>query len=249
LAAITFAAPLSAADQGPQNVVRQFCRLDANGARLVAGRWREVASLVAWPLDPAWDHVVFITGYQIGTTRALDDGQLAVDVDYGVVGEATAFGFEAASHTDRVTFVLDTPDEVHWRIISPMVAPRVFASLAPSDEIVATLKNSRGAFVSSSLFINQLMHAAGWNVPYERAADLLSGKNYAATDDPQPGDVVVYVQDGVAYHAGILGQQRRVVSSTLNGGIVRTTLNVFLGEVHYLRLIEPQALPTPTVGP
>jgi hypothetical protein len=116
----------------------------------------------------------------------------------------------------------------------------------PAEEIVATL-NGRGAFVSNSRFVHQLMHAAGWSVPYERAVDLLSGRVYGPVEDPQPGDVVVYAQDGVAYHAGILGKQGAVTSATLNGGIVRTTLNAFLGEVHYLRLIAPAGSPTPAV--
>jgi len=239
--------PLNAFDPGPQNVVREFSRLDADGARLLGGRWRELAPLVAWPLEPAWDRVLLITGYQIGTTRPLEGGRLAVDVDYAVVGEASALGFEAVSYIDRVTFVLATTDEVQWYIVSPMVAPHVFGSRTPPDEIVASLAKAHRAFVSSSLFVNQLMRAAGWDVPYEPAADLLNGRYYAPTDDPQPGDLVVYTHDGVAYHAGILVKQGRVVSSTLNAAIVRTTVNAFLGQVHYLRLVEPVAVATPTV--
>lgn len=242
--------PARAADPGPQNLVREFCQLDANGARLVANGWNDLAPLVAWPFDPAWDEVRFITGYQIGTTRALEDGRLAVEVDYSVVGEASAAGFEPVSYLDRVTFVLGTADEIHWRVLSPMLAPRVFGTRMQPEEAVAILKNERGVFVSNSLFVNRLMQAGGWNVPYERTVDLLNGRNFGPTEDPRAGDLVVYAQDGVAYHVGILGKQGGVVSATLNGGIVRTTLNAFLGEVHYLRLLAPAAaLPTPTPEP
>jgi hypothetical protein len=242
--------PAFAIDPGPQNLVRQFCQLDANGARLIAGRWNEIAPLVAWPFHPAWDQISFITGYEISSTRALEEGRLAVDVDYSVVGEASAFGFEPVSYIDRVTFVLATSDEIHWSILGPMIAPRVFGNRVSVEDVVATLRNGRDGFVSNSLFVNQLIRSAGWDVPYERAVDLLSGNHYAPTDDPQPGDLVVYVQDGVVYHVGLLTKNDRVVSSTLNGGIVRTTLNAFPGEVRYLRLLDPERLPTPTVvGP
>lgn len=240
-----------AADPGPQNVVREFCQLDAMGARLASPRWREIAPLIAWPFDPAWDQILFITGYQIGSTRALDEGRLAVDVDYAVVGEASALGFEPVSYRDRVTFILDTPDEIHWRIISPMVPPHVFGALVSADEVVATLKNDRGSFVSSSLFVQRLMRAAGWDVGYERTTDLLSHGSYGPTDDPRAGDLAVYTQDGTAYHVGVLERDGKVVSATLNGGIVRTTLNAFLGQVQYLRLFVTERLPaepTPTPG-
>jgi len=79
------ASPTRAADPGPQNVVREFCQLDANGARL-GSVGHGIAALVGWPFDPAWDEVLFITGYQIGSTRPLDEGRLAIDVEYAVVG-------------------------------------------------------------------------------------------------------------------------------------------------------------------
>jgi hypothetical protein len=240
---LLLAAPTHAADPGPQNVVREFCQLDANGARLGSVS-RELSPLVGWIFEPAWDVVLFITGYQIGSTRPLEEGRLAVDVEYAVVGEATALGFEAVAYRDRVTFVLDTPDEISWRIQSPMVPPHVFAARMAADDVVAALKNGRGGFVSNSLFVQRLMRTAGWDVGYERTADLLSHGTYGTVDVSRAGDLVVYTQDGAAYHVGILERDGKVVSATLNGGIVRTTLNAFLGEVQYLRLRATGRIPT-----
>jgi hypothetical protein len=214
------------------------------GARLPGGRLREITGLLSWPFDPAWDRALLITGYRIGPTIPLDDGQLSVDVDYAVVGEATALGFDPGSHMERVTFVLDTPDGTHWRIVSPMVPPHVFGHRVGTEELVAWLKEGRGAFVPSSLLVQQLLQAAGWDVPYIPTTDLLLSSSYGAVESPRKGDLVVYVQNEVPYHVGVLEGADRVISSTLNGGIVRTTANAFLGEVRYLRLIAPPATQT-----
>jgi hypothetical protein len=246
VAVLLFAPAIHAADPGPQNVVRDFCRLDANGARLASHGWREIAPLVGWPFDPAWDQIQFITGYQIGSTRPLEEGRLAIDVEYGVVGEASALGFEPVSHRERVTFILDTPDEIHWRIISPMVPPHVFGARFMADEIVATLKDGHGSFVPNSLFVQRLMRAGGWDVKYEPTVDLLSHGIYGPTESPDTGDLVVYTQNGVAYHVGVVEAENTIVSATLNGGIVRTTVNAFLGDVHYLHLFATGRLPTAT---
>jgi len=69
------------------------------------------------------------------------------------------------------------------------------------------------------------------------------------------GDLVVYLRDDAPYHVGLLEAENQVVSSTLNAGIVRTTIDAFAGDVRYLRLIEPEQgltrwrfASTPTAG-
>jgi hypothetical protein len=242
-------APIHAADPGPQNVVREFCRLDANGARLGSHAWREIAPLLAWPFDPAWDRVVFVTGYQIGPTRALEEGRLAVDVDYGVVGEASALGFEPLSYRERVTFTLDTADEIRWHIVTPMLPPHVFGARVAGADVVAALKEGRGAFVPNSLFVQRLMRAAGWDVGYERTADLLSHATYGPVEEARVGDLAVFAQDGAPYHVGVVEGEGKVVSSTLNGGGVGTTPNAFLGDVPDLRLLAAARRPTVAAPP
>lgn len=241
--------PAYADDSGPQNAVRRFCAADAMGARMVAGQWRGVGELVAWPFDPAWDRVVSITGYRIGATEALDDGQVKVEVDYAVVGETTATGFEPGAHVERLTFVLDSAGDNDWRIVAPLLPPHVFGHRLQIEEVVDSLKHGRSAFVSSSLFVQQLLQAAGWDVPHVATAALLGESTYGSVSSPAKGDLIVYVQEGVPYHVGLLEAPNRVISSTLNAGIVRTTPNAFLGEVRYLRLMAPAKAPTATPIP
>jgi cell wall-associated NlpC family hydrolase len=131
-----------------------------------------------------------------------------------------------------------------------MVPPHVFGARISADEVVAALKGERGTFVSNSLFLQRLMRAAGWDVGYERTADLPTHGTYGPVDVSRAGDLVVYTQDGAAYHVGVLERDGKVVSATLNGGIVRASLNGFLGEVQYLRLLATARLPaTPTIAP
>lgn len=249
IVALVAVVPAHADDPGPQNAVRRFCAADAMGARMIAGQWREVGELVAWPFDPAWDRVVSITGYRIGSTEALDDGQVNVEVDYAVVGETTSTGFEAGAHVERVTFLLDSAGDNHWRIVAPLVPPHVFGHRLQTEEVVESLKHGRNAFVSSSLFVQQLLQAAGWDVPHIPTAALLGESTYGSVSSPAKGDLIVYVQEGVPYHVGLLEAPGRVISSTLNAGIVRTTPNAFLGEVRYVRLLAPAKVPTTTSTP
>lgn len=234
--AIVAATGVATAEPGPQNTVRRFCRADATGARVFGVQWGRVAELVAWPFDPAWDRVLFVTGYRIGPPRGLEDGRVAVDVDYGVVGEATVTGFEPGVHVESVTFVLDDDAGGQWRIISPLLPPHVFGHRVRADEIVGVLAGGRGRFLASSVFVQRLLRAAGWDVPYVPTSTLLSEGTYAEVSAPARGDLVVYVQDGLPYHVGLLEAPGRVVSTTSNAGVVRSTLNAFPGEVRYGRL-------------
>jgi hypothetical protein len=235
--------PVRADDPGPQNTLRRFSAADAMGAR-TGGPWHEVAELVAWPLEPAWDRVVFITGYRIGSPETLEDGRVSISVDYAVVGEASAVGFETAPHLERVDFLLASAEGADWRIVSPALPPHVFGHRLQADDVVASLKHGRGTFVPNSLFVQQLLQAAGWDVPLVPTNTLLDEGVYGSVSSPRKGDLVVYVQAGVPYHVGFLEARDRVVSSTLNAGIMRTTPNAFMGEIHYLRLRARTAVPS-----
>jgi len=103
------------------------------------------------------------------------------------------------------------------------------------------------SYVSDSGFVWRMLRSAGWNVANERTLDLLSGATYRAVGTPAAGDLVAYLQDGVPYHVGLLAQENQVVSATINAGVVRTPVDVFPGDVVYLRLMEPLPTATPAV--
>src|SRR5215475_3198987 len=81
-ASVASAVPVAAVESGPQGVVRQFCQADGLGLRVSPWGWSNVAPLVSWQLEPAWDEVVLITDYQVGPPHPVEGGALAIDVAF-----------------------------------------------------------------------------------------------------------------------------------------------------------------------
>ncbi len=236
------ALPSAAIESGPQGIVRQFCQADALGRRVTLQGWADFAPLVDWRFEPAWDHVVLITGYAVGAPQPAEGGALAVEVRYDVVGDVSALGLETAVHIERVTFRVHAPEQA-WHIIGPPVPPHISASRIEIGPMRQSFEQGGLNFLPNSLFVWQMFRSAGWDVPFQRTLDLLPGSAYRVVESPAVGDVVLYLRDGVPYHTGLLEAEHQVVSTTLNAGIVRTTADAFAGEVKYLRLIRPPALP------
>ena len=84
LAALGAALPAPAAD--PLNTIRAFCQADGRGTRVDPMTWGAVAALVTWPLEPAWDHVYLIRGFELGTPE-WRGGTLEVTVQYTITAE------------------------------------------------------------------------------------------------------------------------------------------------------------------
>jgi hypothetical protein len=234
--------PAAAVESGPQGVVRQFCQADALGRRAGVGGWADFEPIVSWSFEPAWDYVVLITGYSIGSPRSGEGDALDVDVDYTVVGQVSALGLDTGVHVETVTFRVHAPHE-GWRIIGPPPPPHIFGTRLDIEAMRRSFERGALNFLPNSLFIWQMFRAAGWNVPFQRTGDLLTASVYRPVKKPQVGDVVAYLRDGLPYHAGLLEAEDQVVSSTLNAGIVRTRVDAFAGDVRYLRLIKPEQAP------
>ena len=228
-----------AAELGPQSVVREFCRADALGERGSSWGWTDVAPLVTWELEPAWDQITLVSTYTVEPPRPDGEGTLAVDVRYAVVGQVSALGLDTNVYVETVTFRVQAPDGVGWRIIGPMPAPHIFANRVDVGEMRRSLQQGATNFVPDGLFVWHMLRSAGWNVPFEGTGDLLNGAAYRPVERPAVGDLVVYLRDGTPYHVGLWEAENQVVSSTLNAGIMRAALEAFPGEVRYLRLVEP----------
>jgi hypothetical protein len=243
------ALPVAAVKSGPQAVVRQFCQADGLGQRVQIAEWAAIAPLVTWSLEPAWDHVVLIGGYEVDSPRTLEDGGVAIEVRYAVIGEVSALGLDTAVHRETVEFRMEAANGV-WRVLGPPLPPHIFAHRVDMDGLRRSLQFGGLNFLPNSIFIWRMFQSAGWNVTFVPTIDLLNGSTYRAVDKPKVGDVAVYLRDGVPYHVGILEADDRIVSSTLNAGVVRTTPDAFPGEMRYLRLVQPEpvveAMPRPT---
>lgn len=243
LHAALFLSPARAVERGPQSVVRQFCQQDGMGQRVSILGWQQIAPLVSWSLEPAWDHVVLISGYAIGPLKPGDGGTLMVGVDYTDVGQVSAFGFDATLQLETLSFELQPTEAGRWRINGPPPPPHIFADRADIEAMRRSFEEGGLNFVPNTLFVWRMMRTEGWDVPFERTTDLLSGPGYRVVDEPAVGDVVLYLREGDPYHAGLLAADNQVVSSTLNGGVVRTPVGTFTGDVRYLRLARSDRLP------
>lgn len=227
-------APAAAQQASPQQVVAAFCREDALGARTAPRSYARVAGLVGWPLEPAWDHVVLVQGYEVGDAQPVAPGEVEVEVTYTVTGRVSAARKDAEAHLARRRFRLARGDD-GWRLVGAPPPPHLFASRVDADALQRGLAGADG-YLSQSGFVAAVLDAAGWPVAAETVAELLAGATYGPVAAPRPGDVAVFVDAGQPYHVGVVEAPGRVLSATLTAGVVRSTLPAFAGEVRYLRL-------------
>ena len=236
-----------ASEGGAQDVVREFCQADGFGNRVSIQGWSRIAPLVAWPLEPSWDSVVLITSYTIAWPQLAEDNTRTVEVRYGVSNDISASGIQRADRVDTVAFRVQPSDTGGWRILGPPPPPHIFEHRSDPEAMRRSLERGGVYFLPNSLFVWHMFRSAGWDVAYQRTADLLSSVAFREVKKPAVGDVVVYLRDGAPYHVGLLEAEAQVVSSTLNGGIMRTTIDTFAGDVKFLRLVEPEPSPSTAV--
>jgi hypothetical protein len=229
-----------AAEFGPQGVVREFCRADGLGQRVNVSGWFSVAPLVEWNLEPAWDHVLLVSGYSVSSPRPSEKGALAVDVHYSIVGQLSSRGLQTDSRVETITYRVHAPDERGWRIIGPPPPPHLFADRVDVGKVRRSLHHGALNFLPNTTFVWHMFRGAGWDVSLERTQELLQGSSYREVEEPEAGDLVAYLRDQLPYHVGILEAEDLVVSSTLNLGIVRAPVDAFGGSVRYLRLLDPR---------
>ena len=71
------------ADESPSEVVRKFCQLDYEGARLSSEAYSAILPLIAYPAEPGWDTAVGIKGYAL--KKEMINGDVAeVVVEYDI---------------------------------------------------------------------------------------------------------------------------------------------------------------------
>lgn len=224
--------PAAAVD--PLATVRAFCLADGRGARLAPGSWGSVAALVVWELEPAWDRLYVVHGYEVGTPRtrgALVD----VDVRYTIVSTIDAAGVHPGAQTASRTYALESDGAGGWRVRPPPPPPYVFDSQVDPAALAALLAPTDSPYLSNSVFVWQLLRAAGWDVPYTPVSQLPTAVGLTAQRTANIGDLVLYFDGDTPYHVGLVESDDSVVSATMNGGIRRTPFGAFAGTIRYLR--------------
>lgn len=241
----------SARALSPMNTVRAFCAADGRGERLLVRTWPNVGPLIQWRLEPAWDRVVLIEGYEVGEAR-YDEGSAVVNVTYHVGAEVEGGRVTREAREEKRVFRL-IADETRtvWLIAGPPPAPHVFLSQVEADEMAASLHADTGTFLSSAVFVQRFLEGAGWELSSFSVSGAPALTELSAVTTPAVGDIVLYYDGDVPYHLGVLESEDTVVSATLNGGIRRAPLDAFAGKVRYRRpRASARALtPTPAKAP
>jgi hypothetical protein len=245
----------SARALSPMNTVRAFCSADGRGERLLVRTWPNLAALIQWRLEPAWDRVVLIEGYEVGEARYDDEGSAVVNVTYHVGAEVEGGRVTRAAREERRVFRL-IADETRtaWLIAGPPPAPHVFLSQVEAGEMAASLHADTGTFLSSAVFVQRFLEGAGWELSSFSVSGAPALTELSDVTTPAVGDLVLYYDGDVPYHVGVLESEDVVVSATLNGGIRRAPLDAFAGKVRYrrprasARALTPTPIKAPTVA-
>jgi hypothetical protein len=248
LIAFLLAAPAAhAAD--PLNTMRAFCQADGRGVRVDPMNWGAVADLVGWPLEPAWDHVYLIRGFELGTPE-WRGGNLEVTVQYTVTAEVRSSVVTREVRVDSRIYRLDRGENGVWRIRAPAPPPYLFESEADAEALAVLLEPNDPDYASNSAFVWRLLRDAGWAIAYADTTALATSSSYTTERTAELGDLALYYDGEQAYHVGVVESEDMIVSSTLNGGIRRTPFGAFAGEIRYRRPIATaRATPTPEPKP
>ncbi|NTW57539.1 MAG: hypothetical protein HGB21_01205 [Nitrospirae bacterium] len=124
----------------PSAVVRNYCNLDAEGARLGGStasdsKQRSIWELVTWEDEPGWDSVVAITGFRLLDAREEKDSAV-VRVQYDVLGDIAGSRITVADRNNPSDPILKSwqTTDFHlkrtpkgWRIASPVMKPHPVA--------------------------------------------------------------------------------------------------------------------------
>lgn len=248
LLALLAAAPAGGAD--PLAVLRAFCQADGNGARIRAAAWSSIAPLVAWRLEPAWDHLHLIAGYEMGTPEQRD-GAVEVKVDYTVVRTVRSDGARPDARVESRRYILEPIGDGGWQLRGPPPPPFVFESQADAAALVALLAPDDSPYLSNSAFVWQQLRDAGFDLPYADVLELPAAYGLRPERSANLGDLALYYDGGVPYHVGLIESDEGIVSAILNGGLRRTPFGAFAGEIRYLRPVsdaDGSAAPSPTAG-
>lgn len=232
IAAVVFTAPASAED--PLGTIRSFCRIDGAGVRLSPASWRQVANIVDWRLEPAWDHIKVIYGYEI-TTPHRDGDRITAEITYYIAADVRAGAVTKRRRTETEALDLVRYGEHMWRIHGPPPLPHVFDYVVDMAELAELLKPESKQYQSASALIWNHLSDQGWDIPYESTEAIPASTHFEEVATAGPGDIAVYFTGATAYHVGVVESEETVLSATLNAGPVEAPFAAFSGTVRYWR--------------
>lgn len=110
----------------PAEVVRAFCKLDFEGARLEAANYPKIAKLYSWKGEPGWDTALIVKSFRVKPV-ANNGNTASVIVEYTQYGELAGEEFHLKEGANAARFKLKKISG-SWRIIAPVIPPHVSVS-------------------------------------------------------------------------------------------------------------------------
>jgi hypothetical protein len=123
----------------PEDTVKTYCELDANGVRLTSTTWMKVLPYIAWSEEAGFDRAVVISGFTVGKAQKKNDKEAAVTVEYQVLG-TVAGDYTAARRTESVRFKVSMTDR-GWKIVEPDFMPPHVRAAAMAKHLEGTKKS------------------------------------------------------------------------------------------------------------
>lgn len=110
----------------PEDTVKAYCELDANGARLTSTTWMKVLPYIGWTEEAGFDRAVVISGFTVGKAQKQGGKEAAVTVEYQVLG-TVAGDYTAARKVENIRFKVSMTGR-GWKIMEPdFMPPHVLA--------------------------------------------------------------------------------------------------------------------------
>ncbi len=243
--ALLICLPARAAD--PLATVREFCRIDGAGHRLSPSTWPKIAPLVGWEIDPAWDRILVINGYEIGTPRR-DGEEVLVEITYKITSEIRADRISRQKRQESITLRLARDPSDAWHIIGAAPVPHVFDSFADAKAIAALL-GENSSYESASRMIHQFFQEDGRDIPFTPVRSIPSSPHFDEVSTAQKGDLALYYANGEPYHVGWVESETHILSATMNAGRQLLPFAAFGGTVRYFRVRRDPAPSTPSTQP
>lgn len=111
----------------PEETVRAYCDLDAQGVRLASTSWSRVLPYISWTEEAGFDRAVVIDRFTIGKVQKKSDKEATVSVEYQVLGTVSG-DYAAGRRTETVRFKVALTGR-GWKIMEPdFMPPHVLAS-------------------------------------------------------------------------------------------------------------------------
>lgn len=233
--------PVGANALDPLLIVRAFCQSDGDGDRLSPAVWRNIGQLVDWPLEPAWDRIILVSGYEITTPRRVGE-DVEVELKYSVTAEVLPGKVVRKKREETLTLTLLPTVEGGWRVAGPPHPPHVFETEA-DPEALAELLQPSSSYQSNTAFIWHMLRENNWKIPYTVSTAIPDSPHFQEVGTAAPGDLVGYLTNGVPYHVGWLEADDSVLSVSLNAGRRSLPFAAFAGSIRYWR---PREIETKT---